>query len=72
MVPIICKDCGQDGGLLALSGPCLDCARARQKAAMSGRCSCPKRLRRESKVKRVGSRSWVGCDRCFGSVRQLS
>lgn len=68
---IICATCGRPGGLLALSGPCLDCARSRQRAAMDGRCHCPRALcRPRDIVTRI--RSWIGCDRCLGTIRQTS
>lgn len=65
---ILCSDCGQPGGLLALSGPCLDCARARHRAAMDGRCHCPRRLRRPAARSHL-RRSWTACERCFGTIR---
>lgn len=68
---IICETCGQPGGILALSGPCFDCARARMKAAYSGRCSCPKRLRRPRTIE-TRIRSWVTDDRCLGTIAQLN
>ncbi len=50
---------------------CLDCTRARHRAVLKRRCVCGRR-RRETEIKRVGSRSWVSCHRCLGQVRQLS
>ena len=52
--------------------PCLACVRARHRAAVTHRCSCPKHLRRESGIKRAWSRTWISCERCLGTVRQLS
>jgi hypothetical protein len=67
---ILCPVCGLDGGLLALSGPCLACARARHRAAVTRRCSCPARLRQPRDVE-SRSRAWVTCDRCLGTIRTL-
>lgn len=65
---------------------CLECTKARHRAAMTHRCACGRR-RRESEVhatagvtvrhvdgtiKRVGGRRWISCLRCLGQVRQLS
>ena len=69
MTAIYCQVCRQPGGILALSGPCLECARARQGAAMDGRCHCQRQLRQPREVS-TRSRSWVTCDRCFGTIRQ--
>ena len=45
--------------------------RARHRAAVTGRCGCG-RKHIESDVHRVGSRTWVSCLRCLGTIRQLS
>lgn len=66
---VICEVCGLDGGLLALSGPCFNCARARQRAAMDGRCHCRKGQRQARWVKVGPRRQALKCDRCFGVVR---
>lgn len=63
-----CSACGID----SWHDICLSCVRARARVACgSKRCSCPKALKRERVIK-TASRSWVACDRCLGSVRQLS
>lgn len=50
---------------------CLDCTRARMRSAMSGRCTCGTH-KIPGDVCRVGSRSWIPCRRCLGSIRQLT
>jgi hypothetical protein len=67
---IPCPVCGHPGGLMALSGPCLACVRARHRAAMSGRCACPGRQRQPRLVTTTRS-AWVTCDRCLGTIRRL-
>lgn len=53
-------------------GICFSCVKARHKACMKRKCVCPKKLRRESKIKKTGSRSWISCERCLGQIKQLS
>jgi len=66
-----CEGCGKPLGL----GPwavCMDCTRARARAATSGwRCRCGNR-RREGAERSIGGRRWVPCLRCLGTVRQLA
>ena len=51
---------------------CFPCTRARHKAVLArGRCVCHARERRPRQVSN-GSRAWIACDRCLGSIRQLS
>lgn len=74
--PVMALLGAQDGMMI-----CMDCVRARQKAAMGKGCKCG-RKRRESEVKHAGGiningtmrggRSWISCLRCLGQVRQLS
>lgn len=51
-------------------GPSMDTVRARHRAALSKRCSCGKL--RHPETKSVGSRVWVACKRCLGTIRQIS
>jgi hypothetical protein len=53
---------------------CMGCVRARAKVATSGRgrCTCPKRLKRPTDIKRIGSRAWIACERCLGQIAQVS
>jgi hypothetical protein len=53
---------------------CMACVRARAKVATTGRghCTCPKRLKRPTDVKQIGSRRWISCERCLGQIEQLS
>ncbi len=50
---------------------CLDCTKARQRAVASGRCACGGRAI-PGELCRVGSRSWIPCRRCLGSIRQVT
>lgn len=49
----------------------LDVVRARHRAAMTHRCGCRSKAL-PSELKRVGSRSWISCNRCLGTIRQVS
>jgi hypothetical protein len=50
---------------------CMPCTRARQKAVLSHRCCCgPKRVPGE--LCTVGSRRWIPCRRCLGTIRQVA
>jgi len=63
-----CKGCESD----TYNGVCMDCTRARAKHATSrGGCKCGKK-KVPGEVKKVGSRSWIPCERCFGQIAQLS
>ncbi len=63
-----CKGCESD----TYNGVCMDCTRARQKAATSrGGCKCGGK-KVPSEVKQMGSRKWISCERCFGQISQLS
>lgn len=65
-----CSVCGQPRGFLG--DPCMACVRARHKAVVNGgRCSCPKSMKKPRTVSN-GNRTWVACDRCLGSIKQLS
>lgn len=52
-------------------GPSMATVKARHRAAMTHKCGCGK-LKDPTEVKRVGSRSWISCHRCLGSIKQLS
>ncbi len=52
-------------------GPSMATVKARHRAVLTHRCGCGK-LRDPSDVKRVGSRSWISCNRCLGQIKQLS
>ncbi len=72
--PHTCEGCGT--GLSPVEGArwrvCLDCTRARHRAVIArGRCRCGKKAR-PGEVCRMGSRSWVPCRRCLGSLEQLT
>lgn len=55
------------------AGPSMATCRARQKAAMDGRCHCGKLRHPASKPKSNGmGRTWISCERCFGTIKQLS
>lgn len=48
-------------------GPSMATIRARQQAAFGGRCKCGKL--RDPVSKSSGSRTWLSCLRCFGTVQ---
>lgn len=51
---------------------CMGCVMARAKTATTGgRCRCPKTLKNPRTVT-TRSRSWVACDRCLGTIKQLT
>ena len=49
----------------------LEVVKARHRAALTHRCTCGRKCL-ESEVHEVGSRRWITCHRCLGTVRQLS
>ena len=68
-----CTVCGKPGGLwVVIDGkPCMACITARMKAATNGgRCVCRKADKRPRTIT-TRSRSWVGCDRCLGTIKTL-
>jgi len=65
-----CSAC-QDTLVIPSHDPCFDCIKARHKAALTHKCSCPKRLKRPRTVTNK-IRTWVSCDRCLGTIRQIS
>ena len=70
----LCPVCGEPADLFAIAdgGPCMDCVRARAASvAANGRCRCPK-AKQQPRTVTTRSRSWVACDRCLGSIRQIS
>lgn len=52
-------------------GPSMAVVKARHRAVMNRKCSCGK-LKDPTEVKRIGSRSWISCNRCLGQIKQLS
>lgn len=67
-----CSACGKP--VFRWADPCMDCVRSRAKVATSGRgrCTCPKKLQRPSEVHKMGSRRWITCGRCLGTIKQLN
>lgn len=52
---------------------CLDCTKARQAAVMAhGACKCAAKRNPDARIRIVGSRKWIACNRCLGTVRQLA
>jgi len=55
----------------ALWSVCMDCTRARARCvANHHRCTCGRKGR--ARIIRTSFRSWVACERCLGTVRQLN
>ena len=50
---------------------CMGCVKARHRAAISHKCSCPKKLKRPREVTNK-IRQWIACDRCLGAIKQLN
>jgi hypothetical protein len=71
---IACSGCGGEldmMGMLSAHKVCWGCVKARHKAAMTGRCTCPK----SKKVPVPSTRAWlgrtetrIGCNRCLGVI----
>lgn len=51
---------------------CLDCTKARARAAFTRRCTCGRRARPTGVKGRPGARQWVACERCLGTIRQVA
>lgn len=52
-------------------GPSMTVVKARHRAALTHKCSCGK-MKDPTEVKKVGSRTWISCHRCLGTIKQLS
>lgn len=72
LVGLGCTACGEP---TILGEVCFSCCKARQKAAMSNRCTCPKSKRRETApqgaVGKKYGRIFTSCERCLGAVSQI-
>lgn len=66
-----CEGCGREGLYLGQYTVCMACTRARQQAVLKRRCVCGNK-RRPTEVKAVGSRRWISCHRCLGTIKQIS
>lgn len=69
-----CEGCNKPLGMLEAMrwNVCMDCTRARARAvANHSRCTCGNKAR-PTEVMRSGSRTWISCHRCLGSIRQLT
>jgi hypothetical protein len=69
-----CEACDKPLGVLEAMRwtVCMECTVARARAVQKRRCVCTKRQQRPTDIKRVGSRSWISCERCLGQIKQLS
>ena len=68
-----CEGCGKELNPVfdAQWSVCMDCTRARARAvANHHRCVCGRKRRERTIVTAV--RSWIACNRCLGTVRQLN
>ena len=71
---MICEGCGDSfRNFLDQHPVCMDCVRARHRAATTtrGGCKCGRKAR-PTEEKAVGSRRWISCFRCLGQIRQLA
>jgi hypothetical protein len=65
-----CDGCNSPLGPLDIEySVCMPCTCARHRAVLKRRCCCG-RLRRPRRVS-TGSRTWIACDRCLGTVKQI-
>lgn len=72
--PSSCDGCGRPLNPVEATrwSVCMDCTRARAATvARRGKCACRSKAR-AGDVVRTGSRSFVPCRRCLGTIRQLS
>ena len=70
MSTFTCTVCGKPCGFL--NDPCMACVRVRARAATTGgRCRCG-RDAIPGATRKVYSRSWIPCDRCLGTIKQLT
>ena len=69
----MCDGCGTTLDLFSRLGGwsvCFDCTKLRHKAAVNrGRCAC--RSKKHAKECSTGSRRWLSCLRCLGTIKQL-
>lgn len=72
-----CKACGKPVNAVELAMAAqdnypihMDCVRRRHRAAISHKCGC--RTQRWAKRCQTGSRAWIACTRCCGTIRQIS
>lgn len=64
-----CSACSR----LSIHDVCWYCVKARQRAVVNrGRCVCGNDRIEHKDIHRAGSRTWISCDRCLGTVKQLS
>ena len=52
-------------------GPSMEVIKARHLAVMRRKCCCGKE-KDPSEVKGTGSRTWISCERCLGTIKNLS
>ena len=71
----LCPVCKGPADIFAIAdgGPCMDCVHARARSvAKHGRCLCGCKKIPNPEIHRIGSRTWQSCDRCLGTIKQLS
>lgn len=68
-----CDGCGDKlGPMDYLYSVCMDCTKARQRAATTGgMCKCGAN-KRTSPLRSSGSRKWYSCKRCLGTIKQVA
>ena len=68
-----CDGCGKPLGVVEATmwSVCMDCTKARARSAFNGRCHCG-RLRVPGRERSVGSRRWIPCQRCLGTIKQVA
>jgi hypothetical protein len=51
---------------------CMECVKARARAAMTHRCGCGKKKRPTGVLGRPRQRQWIACHRCLGTIKQVA
>ena len=68
-----CHGCDRPltGFLDELYDVCMDCTKARHRAVVNGKCTCGRKAKPGATCKAY-SRTWIPCQRCLGTIRQVS
>lgn len=64
-----CEGCGTGFVCFDRYPVCFDCVKARHRAAVKRKCACGRKAVPAPEA-RMGSRTWVPCRRCLGTIRQ--
>ena len=68
---VSCEGCGRT--VLRINNPCLDCCKARcASVAANGKCKCGAKRKPDKRVRKAHNRKWIHCNRCLGTITQLT